>query len=164
MIIVIGVPVLAIVCLVVAGVTWFNTVTANRAQPYIDPFVSRLESIGGHRICDNGDAGVGPDNLTPWYEVYYLVPRGASATAELKEVAARNGYVVQLNHIVPPGEVAPAVEFDDPNPSRSLQVKIYRNEGVPLYCGDGSDYGRIQWVSGSGVIVEVGVELARNRL
>lgn len=65
--------------------------TANRAQSHIDPFTSTLESLGGHRICDDGDAGIGSDNLTPWYEVYYLVPLGGSTASALKQLPSATG-------------------------------------------------------------------------
>lgn len=59
--------------------------------------------------------------------------------------------------------VAPAVAFEDPNPSHSLKVRIYCNTGVPLDSEDGSAYGRIRHVPGSALIVDVSVEVAQNR-
>jgi hypothetical protein len=161
-IILIAAPVLVVCALIATGVVWYDTITANRAQPYIDPFVSKLESLGAHEICGDGDAGDGWDNTTPWYQVYYLVPNSATTASQLKSVAARNGYTVHRDTTVPNGDVAPAEAFDDPTIAHQLQVSIYRDTGVPLDCADASPYGRSEQVSGSDAIVYVSVGLAPN--
>src|SRR5207248_455735 len=48
---------------VMTVVSALHPFTANAADAKIKPFEAALDSEGGTRLCTNGDAGYGPDNL-----------------------------------------------------------------------------------------------------
>lgn len=135
---------------------WLHLFSSNPADAKIKPFELALEREGGHKLCGNGDAGFGPDNLIPWSSAYYLVPRAGSISEVLKKAAATEGYTL-----------TPMVFEDDrlPKPDEALRagnrvgISIYRDADVPLYCDDVAHYGETRHVDGDDVIVEVNIEL-----
>ncbi|ANF31604.1 hypothetical protein A0130_07895 [Leifsonia xyli] len=160
MIVVVAVPVLSFCA--VAGYTVVVIVGAlhpfatNEAEKKIKPFEVALEKEGGTRLCGNGDAGYGPDNLTPWSMAYYVVPHAGRISETLKQTASAQGY-----------DLSPAGHEDDGSPvpdealrsGDSLRISIYRSADVPLYCEDVERYGEARRVDGDDAIVEVGVQL-----
>ncbi|TFC06529.1 hypothetical protein [Cryobacterium sp. MDB2-33-2] len=48
--------------------------TPNPAVDHIDALRAEIEKTGGSEICSNRDPGLGPDNTTPWSDVWYRVP------------------------------------------------------------------------------------------
>jgi hypothetical protein len=64
----------------------------NVAQSAFGPIANALESAGAQRICDNGDAGYGPDNTAPWYDTTYLMPSTPQLTNRLIAIGANQGF------------------------------------------------------------------------
>lgn len=146
---------------IVAVVSALHPFAKNAADAKIKPFEAALEKADGTRLCTNGDAGYGPDNLVPWSTVYYLVPLADGISGTLKQTAANEGY-----------PLSPIVSEEDhsPKPDESLRsgdrlgISIYRNTDVPLYCDDVERYGGKRHVSGEDAIVEVDLQLPAHKL
>lgn len=64
----------------------------NVAKSAFGPIANALESAGAQRICDNGDAGYGPDNTAPWYDTTYLMPSTPQLTKRLIAISADQGF------------------------------------------------------------------------
>jgi hypothetical protein len=142
--------------LVVAVGGWLHEAFSNPADAKIQPFDAALEKEGGQRLCTNGDAGHGPDNLIPWSTVYYLVPRAGDVSDALRQTAVVEGYLLKPMVF----EVDPSPVPDEALSADSrLQIYVYRDADVPLSCNNGVRYGEKRHVGGEDVIVEVLVQL-----
>lgn len=141
---------------VVTVVGALHPFAANAADEKIKPFETALEKTGGTKLCSNGDAGYGPDNLVPWSTAYYLVPEAVGISGILRQTAARQGYT--LTPLVNQGDQSPmpdeAYRSDD-----LVRIAIYRHADVPLYCDDVQKYGEKRHVGGNDAIVEVDIQL-----
>jgi hypothetical protein len=138
-------------------VSAFHPFASSAADARIKPFDAALEKEGGKKLCSNGDAGYGPDNLVPWSTAYYLVPHAGSVSGALKRTAAAEGY-----------PLTPMVFEDNPDPTpdealRSgdrVEISIYRDTDVPLDCDNNVDhYGQKRHLSGDDAIVELTIQL-----
>ena len=134
---------------VVGKAIFFGVSHSNQAQYDFQPIASQIESLGGKKLCDNGDAGYGPDNLRPWYQVYYRISDSASLTNSVEAIAAKQGYHLQadtqlISQLQGAGSAVPyGNEHFNPksdyligkNGQNTLSVTINRQASVALYCG-----------------------------
>ena len=94
---------LATVVVVLAVITWafgyfvLGAFHDNKAQDAAAPITRELEALGAHRLCEYGDAGYGPDNRSPWYVAYYLVPDEVAARTRILAAAASSGHPLRLD-------------------------------------------------------------------
>ena len=159
---------------------WLIFVTVNnKAANDIRPIASRIQAIGGKKLCDNGDSGYGGDNTQPWYEVYYQIPNNSQLTNELKQFAFESAYslfpdtglITELKNVadhatvtnyLPPDEPAYSAENDYLTAANTnkgtLSMTIYRDTSVPLDCGV-SNYGRLQPTGSSNAIIDMRLTL-----
>jgi hypothetical protein len=73
---------------------------SNRALEVADPIQTALMKKGARKICENGDGGRGPDNQTPWSQVFYDLPVDKhEAQAAVYQIADQNGF--KLTHASP---------------------------------------------------------------
>ncbi|MFF1877447.1 hypothetical protein [Leifsonia sp. NPDC058230] len=142
--------------LVVTVSGWLHAAFSNPADAQIQPFNAALDELGGRKLCTNGDGGNGPDNLIPWSTVYYLVPHAGGISDSLRQTAVAEGY--SLKPMAFESDPSP-VPDEALNADDRLQIYVYRDADVPLYCSDIVRYGETRQVSGEDVIVEVSVEL-----
>jgi hypothetical protein len=83
----------------------------NAAKSAFQPIGHALESAGGHRVCDSGDAGYGPDNTAPWYDAIYRMPKKPALRARLVSIGADHGFTLTRR-----------ATTDDPTGVRLLQA------------------------------------------
>jgi hypothetical protein len=122
----------------------------NKAQDAVSPLARELTALGGHEICDTGDAGYGPDNNLPWYYVWYRVPDAAAARKAFFAKAAADGYPLATDKHY---KQRPTDESftSDPSDDSGLSIDIYRNTRFSPTCyvdnrkvstsGNGAIYG-----------------------
>lgn len=134
----------------------------NQAQKDFDPIAKQISSIGGTKLCDNGDSGYGLDNTVPWYQVYYSMPDVQGLTAKVKDIAASQGYKLGMDNDfinqlkgLPGKDGITEIPYGDEqfntksdyligkNGSKTLKITVNRATSVALYCGV-SDYGKKQ--------------------
>ena len=148
---------------IVAVVSALHPFAKNAADAKMKPFEVALDTSDGMRLCGNGDAGYGPDNLIPWSTVYYLVPRAGYVSTTLKKTAAEQDY--PLSPVVSASEDEHSPEPDEALRSGDrVRISIYRNTDVPLYCDDIERYGDKRHVGSDDAIVEVDIELPAHRV
>jgi hypothetical protein len=149
-----GIPVLVIVLLVVLAVYALGGFRDNVAQDALNPITNSIVAAGGHEICDEGDAGYGPDNREPWYKVLYAVPDAASARTALFAAAAAHGYALTYDTSVTRQSAHQRFYASEINDQQlGLNLVIYRDVTVPVDCqGIGPQR---QTASGAGAIYEV---------
>ncbi len=92
----IGIAVIAVtgVCALLIGpvtLIWAYGLTPNPAADRLRPLEQQIRAEGGTQICDNGDPGLGPDNVQPWKSVYYRMPASDAAYARIKARAQSEG-------------------------------------------------------------------------
>lgn len=129
---------------------------SNAAEAERKPFDAALETAGGTKLCSNGDGGYGWDNRVPWSTAYYLVPNAGEISDDLKRTATGHGYA--LTPAAPSGLPGPTPDEAFGSGER-LQISVYRNADVPLYCSDVEHYGDAHHVGGNDAIVEVDITL-----
>ncbi|HVX58303.1 MAG TPA: DUF4190 domain-containing protein [Candidatus Saccharimonadales bacterium] len=169
---------LILMLLAIAALGGFHT--GNSAESASKPLATQIESIGGKKICSNGDGGHGIDNTTPWYDVYYTVPDNAHLTGKVKDIASSAGYNLSVDRAtinqlqgIPDsnGSITEPYGGEKYNPKsdylaghngdKNLTIKINRQTEVALYC-DSGQYGR-QQTAGNGVaILELSFTLPDN--
>ena len=88
----ITVPILIFGMIIVGGIYALGGFRDNVAQDAASPLKASLDAVGGRMLCDQGDAGYGPDNRQPWYQATYSVPRQATARLRFFNAAGQNGY------------------------------------------------------------------------
>lgn len=141
---------------VLTAVGMVHPFASNAADAELKPFDATLEEAGGTKLCSNGDGGYGWDNRVPWSTTYYLVPDAGGISDDLRRTAAGRGYA--LTPTAPSGlpEPTPDEAFGS---GERLQISVYRNADVPLYCSDVGSYGDTHHVGGNDAIVEVDITL-----
>ena len=70
---------------------WHDNVARDQAQP----FIARVQAVGGDKLCDNGDGGHGIDNDQPWYQAYYRISDHPGLKLDLTSHAARLGLALR---------------------------------------------------------------------
>lgn len=142
----------------------------NQAQKDFKPIAKQIVSLGGAKLCDNGDGGYGLDNTIPWYQVYYIVPDTTDLTNKVKSIANQQGYQLNsdtsfINQLkgLPDEDGSYSGLYGDEqfnpksdyligqNSNKSLSVTVNRQTSVALYCG--TDYGKKQ-STGSNAILD----------
>jgi len=121
----------------------FGGLKSNEAKKNMQPLVSQLQRDGGVKICDGGHNGYGLDEEGARYSIYLKMPLSAQLTSEVKTVAAQFGYPLTNNSPTLPYGIQSSREseyFSSSNATNNrLEVAIYRNMDVPLYCGKSYD-------------------------
>jgi hypothetical protein len=71
---------------------------------YHNKIFGQIKQLGGSEICNSGSSGYSSGgqsawyyvepwyHLEPWYQAYYWLPSRANLTAQVKAIAARDGY------------------------------------------------------------------------
>jgi len=146
------VPVVSVLCALSlaigpAAIVIGWTLTPNPAVDHIDALRAEIDKTGGSEICSNGDPGLGPDNTTPWSDVWYRVPvtdvHGELFGEAIATSAAGRGLglaplPVDLDT---PGVLGLSSPGDTPG-DFTVEVEII-TQSTPLRCSgvDGYDYG-----------------------
>lgn len=139
--------ILATVLLVVGIGAWYiyNTFFINYAKSEAKRIESALEKNGGHKVCEQGDGGHGPDNIRPSYTALYEMPGDQQQAVEnLKKIAKDNGYTLTDTSYRVNAEGS--LHYGDESSKKSqykelregsvdLGFVVYKNKG---YAGDNS--------------------------
>jgi len=105
----------------------------NPAQASLRPFSDKVDQIGGTRLCDAGDPGIGPDNTSPWYSVAYVLPDTPDFNYDIVALAQKYGYVM-----APPPDTSggggddPTMSITSRRGGDTLVLAISRS---PVDCG-----------------------------
>lgn len=158
----------------------FGGLKKNEAQTNLKPIMSKIEQLGGQKICKNGDSGYGIDNTKPWYQVYYQIPNSPDLTENIIDMARQQGYelkentayVNQLKGLDQSGRIYSVNGRDEYSPQsnyliaqkgdESLEVVINRNSSVGLRCDSGT-YGREQTPGKNSPITSISLRLPSTR-
>lgn len=138
----------------------------NAAQDELKPVLSQVEAMGGYKICDNGDPGLGPDNLDPWYHIYYELPGALDLATRIKSIAGPLGYQLKDDAVAIEGskESVPRGDADYwqavPFKNRELRVVVHRSGTLGLECS--KDYGKTKAIDAGRAVVEVDLILYRS--
>lgn len=121
--------------------------TPNPAVDHIEGLRAEIERTGGSEICSNGDPGLGPDNTTPWSDVWYRVPV-TDVNGELFGEAIATSAAGRDLGLAPvpvdldtPGVLGLSSPSDTPG-DFTVEVEVI-TQSTPLLCSgvDGYDYG-----------------------
>jgi hypothetical protein len=97
------VAVVGAVALLVATIHLFDPNTAEElAAPTRDAYVDR----GARLLCDSGDSGHGPDNLTPWYSAVLDVPTSVDVDATAERALRAAGFTPRTDATSDPADAA----------------------------------------------------------
>ncbi|HKX73439.1 MAG TPA: hypothetical protein VJM32_05465 [Candidatus Saccharimonadales bacterium] len=82
-----------VVGVAIAGILFLNKKTSNYAEEVARPLEQALISRGATKQCSRGDAGLGSDNVQPWYQAYFGFPKSEDqAIALVNNIAKENGH------------------------------------------------------------------------
>lgn len=168
---IVGIVVNSLLLTPIIFLAWLVFVTSggfrgNAAQKELTPIYEQVESIGGKKLCDNGDAGYGIDNTRPWYEAYYSVSDLPDLTSKVKEFAKNEGFdlhedgllITRAKGLPDPGttswrsvgvEYSPDSDYltskdeqlgDSYSEKNELSVRIHRTIASSLNCSNSNKY------------------------
>ena len=168
-----GIVILIGLSIVLISVLIFKTLggvssTPNSAADGLKPIMSRIEQLGGTKICDRGDNGHSLDNNIPNYQVYYLAP-DSQLEQNIVTAAKQQGLVLSVDsshiqELQSNSYSANGNEGYNSNSSylsstidgKALAVTITRNGSLPLDCsGSSIPYGQQKTVTGSTDLVRL---------
>ncbi len=140
----------------------------NTAKVAARPIVDSMKGAGATAFCELGDPGVGPDNLLPWYDGYFVASEPAQVQKAVVSAAAAHGYSLSPDK----GSASPArapeaglfssnpsgnaYQYNDsPGPAPSLVVSIERGSKVPTNCYASSGETRSASPPSGGAVFEI---------
>jgi hypothetical protein len=140
---------------------------SNQAASDFKPLEKQLTSLGGKKLCDNGDSGYTIDNSTPWYQAYYKIPDRGDLTSQMQELITGQGFTItQIQHGASSGpygdeQFGPKSDtLTATNQDQSLDLTINRDLAVPLYCnGSVSKYGQKKQIPPGEAILDFSLHL-----
>lgn len=145
-----------------------SLVTTNTAKVAARPIVDSMKSAGATTFCELGDPGVGPDNLLPWYDGYFVASDPDQVQKAVFSAAAAHGYSLSPDKgSTSPARTAEAGLFssnpsgnayqynDSPGPAPSLVVSIERRAKVPTNCYGSSGGTRSASPPSGGAVFEI---------
>jgi hypothetical protein len=89
------VMVLGWVALAVGVLVWVAFSHPFAANPAADAgrrLSAQIRAQGGEELCTDGDPGLGPDNVQPWYMAWVEVPMSSADDAALRSAFVRAGF------------------------------------------------------------------------
>ncbi|HVX58504.1 MAG TPA: hypothetical protein VG964_02080 [Candidatus Saccharimonadales bacterium] len=155
-----------VLCLIIFFVL-SDTVFANKAQKQLDAVYAGMKPIEATLICDNGDAGQGPDNTEPWYDAFYYTDKYPETY--LARTAQQKGYklssdlelIKDISSKNPTNDQRDITPYNKANyyllANRSdslFKIHIYQAGVAKLWCG-GKNWGRTIPVNMTHPVVEV---------
>lgn len=132
--------------------------TPNPADAALHPYAQAITALGGRQLCSNGDPGRGPDNTSPWHEVYFTVPASAPVLQRLTVIAAADGFALRPS----PEKASPFDGTERYAAGRTsgraadLSVEI-ATQGTALHCE--RDSGRTRRAAAGTEIVDLSLSL-----
>lgn len=128
----------------------------NQAKNDTQPLISQIESIGGQKICDAGYNGYGIDEDGPEYSIYFKLPNNSKLTSNIQKYTTQLGYILENNNSSIPyglksGRGSEYFSSEKGNRNK-MNVAIYRNMTVPLYCGKSFDGSKKYATNGDAVV------------
>jgi hypothetical protein len=150
----IGVPVL-VLALLIAGLTYaLGGFRDNVAQDALTPVTKSIEATGATLICDQGDAGYGPDNVQPWYKAFYEVPDNAPGRQAFFAAAAANGFPMKPDTAVRGQSEHQRFWVSEISDAQlGITLVIHRDTTVTPDCASSSN--QPEHTSGAGAIYEI---------
>ncbi len=135
----ITIPILIFGLILLAGIYALGGFRDNVAHDAVSPLTASLVGVGGRLLCDQGDAGYGPDNRQPWYQATYSVPRQATARLRFFNAAGQDGYRLVPDVSVPHQTAERQYFTSDPNDPQlgGLGLVIERGSKSSQPCGAG---------------------------
>lgn len=106
----------------------------NTAQDAVKPLASVLVAAGGQKLCEDEDAGYGPDNFEPWDDVYYRVPNAPAARKAFFAAAAKAGYDLKVDPTQSQSSVHRSYSTDPKG--YGLDVQIWRHTQTLPGCNE----------------------------
>ena len=131
------VPIGGLALLIAAGAT------PNPAASTGLPLEKTVEAAGGHRLCGDGDPGLGPDNTEPYFFTEYEVPAAVHLRPRLVAQAQQLGWPVS----------------DDPGGLASRTPEVLIQEGGTTDTQACGVYGKTVRASAGTHLVELEVAL-----
>ncbi len=110
----------------------FGLFSENVAETGFRPLADALSGSGANRVCEQGDAGFGPDNSSPWYKAVFAAPASIDLTDEVTRAAARQGFVLSSLRIAAPG--ASQKLYQGTSSNRTLTIAVYQHGASMNTC------------------------------
>ena len=144
-----------VVALIVVGLIYaLGGFRDNVAQDALAPVTKSIEATGATLICDQGDAGYGPDNVQPWYKAFYQVPDNAPARQAFFAAAAAKGFPMKPNTAVSgQSEHERFWASDISDAQLGITLVIHRDTTVRPDCPSSSN--QAEHTAGVGAIYEI---------
>jgi hypothetical protein len=148
-----GVAAILVAVVWAAGYFLFGAFHDNKAQDAAAPITRVFSSLGAQQLCDDGDAGFGPDNDLPWYDAYYRVSDEAVARKAIFSAAAASGHPLFVDPNVHHQGAEDRSYTSNKSDNVGLQVEILRDGTFDSGCFDKDHYEKLS-TSGKGAIID----------